>query len=576
MSQVFISYRHGQPDEALVEGLERYLSTQGIPVFVDKRIKPGRDWALEIDRQLRASRHLVVFLSENSISSNMVRQEVKTAYELRREGKMTILPVRVAFEGELPYDLASYLNRIQCVAWRPGDSEENLFAQLIAAIREGDPLPSPMGEEDATWITLQSCGNGAEAVGALLPATDTRVGIEPGEPRIHSPLYVRRQKDKLIERYVAISGVLLAIAIAAVVLMVGPGITRKTEPREQQGIGGVDRRIVYDFTRGIDLSSYVIVRGEDSDSLKVCEASADARRTVQKRSYEDAFQKIDAMGRSYSMARPLYIEGFNRLTDSKEQSVLGEEIRFLRASEVYDSTRNQYRYVVDLGVSKSLRLAQELEDALRRALRGYEPRQVNGQSYIDVNEVLGHLKNDRSFQTEVRRRLAEDSSSLWYQDDDTLRLMRLIGGAPLVESSIYDPGKYKISALILQPVAQEVAAALKHHERVIVVAEGAAEAFSLRSTIPYSGAGRVGKVGELLKFGGQGGLPVSYGIRNNLDLSFVRGYEGIRTLAEMLGPKIHGGRIELFYTGKGRVADDSSRRPGSRRLIFRIIFRSRL
>lgn len=93
MSQVFVSYRHVEPDEGLADRLCAYLVGRGLRVFLDKRIEVGLDWAKEIDRQLRASSFLVVLLSEESIRSDMVRQEIETAHELLQQGKMTILPI---------------------------------------------------------------------------------------------------------------------------------------------------------------------------------------------------------------------------------------------------------------------------------------------------------------------------------------------------------------------------------------------------------------------------------------------------------------------------------------------------
>ena len=117
MSQVFLSYRHVPPDEDLAEGLCAYLQERGLRVFIEKQVRLGLDWVAEIDRQLRASDSFVVFLSEGSIRSEMVRQEVQSAHELLMQGKMTIFLVRLGFEGELPYDLAAYLNRIQYAFW---------------------------------------------------------------------------------------------------------------------------------------------------------------------------------------------------------------------------------------------------------------------------------------------------------------------------------------------------------------------------------------------------------------------------------------------------------------------------
>src|SRR5947199_4184474 len=84
VSQVFLSYRHVPPDEQLAEGLCAFLNERGLRVFLDKQIEIGLEWAAEIDRQLRASDSFVVLLSEDSILSDMVRQEIETAHELRK------------------------------------------------------------------------------------------------------------------------------------------------------------------------------------------------------------------------------------------------------------------------------------------------------------------------------------------------------------------------------------------------------------------------------------------------------------------------------------------------------------
>lgn len=102
MSQVFLSYRHVPPDEQLAERLCAHLQEQGLRVFLDKQIRVGLDWVAEIDRQLRASDSFVVLLSEESIRSDMVRQEVQTAHELRQDGKMAIFPCGWASRESCP------------------------------------------------------------------------------------------------------------------------------------------------------------------------------------------------------------------------------------------------------------------------------------------------------------------------------------------------------------------------------------------------------------------------------------------------------------------------------------------
>lgn len=206
MSQVFLSYRHVLPDEHLVDGLCAYLEERGLRVFIDKQIRIGLDWVAEIDRQLRASDAFVVFLSEGSIRSDMVRREIQTAHKLWQQGKMTIFPVRLGFDGELPYDLASFLYRIQYVLWRPEDPAERLFALLHAAITDGASLPATPSAEDPAAVSLTDPAVAAEWKGAPLPAADPRIVLETGTIRPSSPFYVRRKEDETAERCLAQAG----------------------------------------------------------------------------------------------------------------------------------------------------------------------------------------------------------------------------------------------------------------------------------------------------------------------------------------------------------------------------------
>jgi hypothetical protein len=129
----------------------------------------------------------------------MVRQEVQTAHELRQEGKMAIFPVRLGFQGKLPYDLGSYLNRIQYALWDPGDAEAELFALLHSAITEEASLPLTPLSDDTAVLSLTDLAAAAEWKGAPLPAADPRIVMETGTIRLDSPFYVRRREDRVAE-----------------------------------------------------------------------------------------------------------------------------------------------------------------------------------------------------------------------------------------------------------------------------------------------------------------------------------------------------------------------------------------
>ena len=242
MSQVFLSYRHVQPDEELAEGLCAYLQARGLRVFLDRQIRVGLDWVAEIDRQLRASDAFVVLLSEESIRSDMVRQEIQTAHELRREGKMSIFPVRVGFHGDLPYDLRSYLNRIQYAFWNSGESQEELFALLHGAIAGGASLPIvPSSDPSVVSSTDPS---------VVAESANLRIIMETGTSRSDSPFYVLRREDDILDRRVwfyhgadwikgkPLSATVLAVGIGTL-LVVALGILGLLAQRAREGLIGV-------------------------------------------------------------------------------------------------------------------------------------------------------------------------------------------------------------------------------------------------------------------------------------------------------------------------------------------------
>jgi TIR domain len=124
MSRCFISYRHVFPDQDLAQAIGAALTRGGHTVFLDTKMTVGVRWGDAIEREIGAADFFVVLLSEQSIQSDMVRQEVELAY----------LPVRVACTATLPYDLAAYLNRLQYSVWNAGEPYDRLCAEIESAI----------------------------------------------------------------------------------------------------------------------------------------------------------------------------------------------------------------------------------------------------------------------------------------------------------------------------------------------------------------------------------------------------------------------------------------------------------
>ena len=134
-TRFFIAYkRHMQADRQLAQYLYQFLTSQGHQVFIDQAMRSGTKWLSEIDRQIRRADFLVVLLSAESAQSEMVQSEVSRAYNYKqRNGKPTILPVHLNYEGMLPYAIDIYLNPLQYVVWQRVQDNQWIGYELLAA-----------------------------------------------------------------------------------------------------------------------------------------------------------------------------------------------------------------------------------------------------------------------------------------------------------------------------------------------------------------------------------------------------------------------------------------------------------
>ncbi|MBV9084961.1 MAG: toll/interleukin-1 receptor domain-containing protein [Acidobacteriaceae bacterium] len=151
MPQIFISYTHVKPDEDLAAELSAFLENNGFDVFLDSKIRLGQNWVEQIDVQLRNSTHFVPLLSAASIKSDMVRREIAIAYKLKKADKITILPVRLSVSEELPYELGAYLDLIQYIVWRPGESFNRICRAILDAARGGSAISGATGSRSAAF-----------------------------------------------------------------------------------------------------------------------------------------------------------------------------------------------------------------------------------------------------------------------------------------------------------------------------------------------------------------------------------------------------------------------------------------
>lgn len=150
--------RNAQPDEHFLGLLENRLRDEGFEVFVDRHMAIGVEWAMEIERRVRSAAAVIPLLSAASVQSEMLAYELQTAHDAsqHQEGRPRILPVRVAFDGPLPPEMAAILDPLQYVIWQQPVEDARLALEILHALRH----PSATGSADPEKI---------EPVGGAVP-----------------------------------------------------------------------------------------------------------------------------------------------------------------------------------------------------------------------------------------------------------------------------------------------------------------------------------------------------------------------------------------------------------------------
>src|SRR6266568_8335598 len=110
MAKIFVSYKHdSNPDARLANYFTDCLTQRGHLVFIAKRMLPGSEWPAVIKQEIEQADFMIVLLSEHSVGSEMVIQEVSIAHSHKKQqGSPIILPIRVSYTisyAQMPYDL---------------------------------------------------------------------------------------------------------------------------------------------------------------------------------------------------------------------------------------------------------------------------------------------------------------------------------------------------------------------------------------------------------------------------------------------------------------------------------------
>jgi class 3 adenylate cyclase len=133
--------RFADPDEQVLQLLETQLAAQGFPIFIDRHLTVGVEWAKAIEHEVRTAAAVIPLLSAASVQSEMLAYELQIAHEAaqHQHGRPRLLPVRVTYTEPLPEALAGLLDPLHYALWEGTQDDARLVADLLHALRM--PLP---------------------------------------------------------------------------------------------------------------------------------------------------------------------------------------------------------------------------------------------------------------------------------------------------------------------------------------------------------------------------------------------------------------------------------------------------
>jgi AAA-like domain/TIR domain len=213
--RLFISYKRKGVDEQVALEVFKALATDN-KVFIDQIMSVGTHWAERIESELRNSDFLVVFLSAQSVTSQMVKSEIATAYRLAQEanGRPAILPVRLDYKEPFQYPLSAYLDHINWSFWSSLADTPRIIEELRTAIAGGELSIKSQSNKNHL---LEHSNTTQPAVSEPLPDAQPTIGKQkplhaPDRPvDFKSDMYVVRDSDKRAENMIQTEQVTITI-----------------------------------------------------------------------------------------------------------------------------------------------------------------------------------------------------------------------------------------------------------------------------------------------------------------------------------------------------------------------------
>ena len=136
--KIFITYAHRDIDEKLAQEIFNKLKNEGHqPFLASREVRVNSNNINNIHRELLQSNYFVVLLSERSLVSDLITEEIKIARDIADKGKMNIIPIAINLTKNevINYDITAYLNSCEYLNWEQSSNVEQLLRQITEKIK---------------------------------------------------------------------------------------------------------------------------------------------------------------------------------------------------------------------------------------------------------------------------------------------------------------------------------------------------------------------------------------------------------------------------------------------------------
>jgi len=193
-----------EPDQALADYLFEALAEQGHVVCLDQSSQTGETPLEQIGQEIQSCDFFIVLLSKTAADSEMLKSEISQAYEYyKKHGKPHILPVRVDYDGLLPYTMPSFIDSLHYIDWQD-ETDNNRVVEVILDLIAGQLSPTTGRAQLRTAFETGVVSEDGRLVAddetsPPLPAFDPRVLQEllvpGGAVKLRDKLYLERDAD---------------------------------------------------------------------------------------------------------------------------------------------------------------------------------------------------------------------------------------------------------------------------------------------------------------------------------------------------------------------------------------------